>query len=415
MRNTIEDALEILGGTVPRIVNIRIDASEQALIKSLAKQVSRQTALTDRQLDLSIKKIEKYRDGLEQNNIDVSQLLFEKTTRYPLREIDRTQSISLHTDIENKTKIFVKFVFSKKFASIWSEIEYDLIGAVHEAKGEKYVSFNEKNLYRVVTVLKPLGFEIADDVQSYYEKIEEILENPNNFAPYIDYVDDKIVLRNVSKQCNQYLETELTDIRDSDFLVFLERLKNCGIYQKNDEIFKKITEIAPNNLIKNILVENSTRFRVNPEEHGIGTVFEIINTLKQWPLLILVDETKDVISYIKNAIPELLKYVNHDEINIFFRLENDNPESSEFNQFVRDNGLNNYIGPATKVVFITKNRIPKPLYNADWKPHAALVASSYEYGKTSAYLSNFPAVYYYNNSLNSRYTKSKGKNSIVQL
>lgn len=415
MSYTIEDAIEILGGTKPRTINVRIDLSEQSLIRSLAKQVNKGTALTDRQLDLATKKIEKYRLNLEKNNVDVEQLLLTKRLRYPLREIDRTQSISLFVEKDKKVKILVKYVFSKKFAAIWDEITKNLIGSYREEKGRKEILFNERDLMLVVESLKPMQFDIDEEVTSLCETIEEILTNPSESIPYVDFVDNKVELKNVSPHCIKYLESQVTDVKDSDFLVFLERLKNCGIYHKNGEIIKKITEKAPNNLIKTILVETGTRFRINPDEHDIDTVFEIIDQLKQWPLLILVDEKKDVLSQIKAYIPKLLKYVHKEEINIFFRLESDNPENIEFNQFVKDNNLNSFIDANTKVVFITKNRIPKPLFNADWHPHTALVASGYEYGKTSAYLSDFPAVYYYNSSLNTRYGKNKGKSIIVQL
>jgi hypothetical protein len=415
MTHTIEDAIEILGGTKPRIINVRIDISEQSLVRSLAKQVNKGTALTDRQLELSIKKIEKYRPGLEKNKVDVDQLLLTKRTRYPLREIDRTQSISLQVEKDKKVKILIKYVFSKKFAATWDEIVKELIGSYREEKGRKEILFNERDLKLVVDKLRPIQFDVSDDVASLYTTIEEILINPSDSIPYVDFIDGKIELKNVSPHCIKYLDSELTDVKDSDFLVFLERLKNCGIYHKNSEIIKKITEKAPNNLIKTILVETGTRFRINPEEHDIDTVFDIIDNLKQWPLLILVDEKKDIISQIKTCIPKLLKYVHKEEINIFFRLESDNPENVEFNEFVKENNLNNFIGNNTKVVFITKNRIPKPLFNAEWSPHTALVTSNYEYGKTSAYLSDFPAVYYYNNSLNTRYGKNKGNSIIVQL
>ena len=60
MSHTIEDAIEILAGIRPRIINIRIDYNEKNLIKSIGRQVANGTALTDRQLDLALKKIQKY-------------------------------------------------------------------------------------------------------------------------------------------------------------------------------------------------------------------------------------------------------------------------------------------------------------------------------------------------------------------
>ena len=40
MTQTVEDAIEILAGVRPRIINIRIDHNEKNLIKSIGRQVS---------------------------------------------------------------------------------------------------------------------------------------------------------------------------------------------------------------------------------------------------------------------------------------------------------------------------------------------------------------------------------------
>jgi hypothetical protein len=64
MTQTVEDAIEILAGVRPRIINIRVDHNEKTLIKSIGRQVSNGLALTDRQLELSLKKIKKYQANL---------------------------------------------------------------------------------------------------------------------------------------------------------------------------------------------------------------------------------------------------------------------------------------------------------------------------------------------------------------
>ena len=415
MTHTVEDALEILGGTTHRLVNVRIDVGETNLMRSLARQVSRGTALTDRQFELAIKKIEKYRKGLEQNFINVDDLLIGKSLRMPLRQIDRTQIISLLTDTNKKLKVVIKFVFSKKFAGLWNALQDELNVSVDEKKGEKHLGFNEQDFYKIVNALQPLGFTLSPNAQLYYEKIDEISENSQNYEPCLDLVNDTLVLKNINKRCQEYLDKEFPERKDSDFLVFLDRLKNCGIYPKNPKIIEKITEITDNNLVKNILVSNETRFRLNPQEHTCASVFNILDELNQWPLLIIVDETKEAISLTKTLCHGLISKFNHSEITVFFRLENGNPEQEEFNQFVRDNHLNNYIDSKTKAVFVSKNRIPKPLFSADWHPRTALVTSNHEFGKTSAYLNDFSSVYYYNNSLSVRPGRLKGSRQIVQL
>ncbi len=415
MTQTIEDALEILGGIRSRQVNVRIDLGEQNLVRSLARQVFRGTALTDRQMDLALKKIEKYRAGLEQNFIDVNQLLADKPLRLPLRQIDRTQLISLYVDPNKKLRMLIKFVFSKKFAGLWQALVDELNVQPEDRKSEKHLTFNEQDFYKIVNALQPLGFVLSPLAQQYYDKIDEISEKPENFVPYLDLVDNRLVLKNVNVRCKEYLDKTFPDLKDSDFLVFLDRLKSCGIYHKNPEIIEKISQFTQDSLIKNIVVSTESRFRLNPREHSHTKVFDILDTLQQWPILIIVDENKESISLTKALCAELMSRLSSDEVTVFFRLENGYPEHEEFNQFVKDNHLNNYIDSKTKAVFVSKNRIPKPLFSADWHPRTALVTANNEFGKTSAYLNDFSTVYYYNNSVSVRYGKIKGSRSIVQL
>ncbi len=102
-------------------------------------------------------------------------------------------------------------------------------------------------------------------------------------------------------------------------------------------------------------------------------------------------------------------------MNVFFRLKNEQMGHQQFNQFVKDNHLNNYIDSTTKVVFISRNKIPKPLIKADWQPRTAIITSNHDFGKLSAYLNDFSTVYYYNNSVAMRNSRLKGADKIVQL
>lgn len=416
MTHTVEDVLEILAGIKPRMVNVRIDYNEKTLIKSLGRQVFNQTGLTDRQLDLALKKIDKYRDGLIQNSIDVDQVIALKSLRIPLREIDRTQVISLTDNTElRRTEISVKYTFSKKFSATWSEILKKIGINESTEKNIKKLPFTEYNLQVVVDGLRPLNFEVEEKTQEIYEKIEEISINPENFAPYVEMVDGKFEVRNAHKACLDFINSKIPTVDDTNFLAYLDLLKKCGIFHKNREIIEKIENSTANDVVKKSLLATSTRFRINPTTHSMTKVIETINTLDQWPVLVMLDEDINTLSWVKGILADVQQYVDQKDITVFFRLSNGQPNHEEFNQMVKDNHLNNYIGPNTKVVFIAKNRIPKPLFKADWKPNTALVTSAHDYGKTSAYLNDFGAVYYYNNSQAVRFNRIKGSRPIAEL
>lgn len=415
MNHTVEDAIEILAGIRPRVVNIRIDYNEKTLIKSIGRQVSNGTALTDRQLELSLKKIKKYQGNLEKNNIDVETLLLTKPLRLPLREIDRSQTISFEKNEDGKSIILVKGTRSKIFQEKWSKIQENIIGEFHAKSVTLEIPVNEINILTVVGEFLESDFRVSQDLITVYQEIEKIIENPTNFAPYIGLDGNQVVVKNANRHCYNYIENSISKETKNNFLSYIDKLKNCGIYYKNQEILEKIGNLAPNDLVKNILSNRSTRFRISPEEHTCDKLLEVIDSLDQWPILILVDDDHRAYDHVLSMHSALSKKISNQDMTVFFRVDKTNKNFSEFTQFVKDNQLNNYIGSNTKAVFIAKNKIPKPLLKADWKPYSAIMMSQHDFGKTSAFLDDISTVYYYNSSVLVRHNKIKGARQIAKL
>jgi hypothetical protein len=164
MTHTIEDTLEILAGVKPRLINIRLDYNEKTLIKSLGRQVSNGLALTDRQFELALKKIEKYRENLEKNGIDVSDVLQHKKLRLPLREIDRSKRIFISTSQDNTRLISIKAVKNKDFFEIWDNFQEKLIGSINEKGLIREIPLNESNVNNIVKHFADKDFEIDEEI-----------------------------------------------------------------------------------------------------------------------------------------------------------------------------------------------------------------------------------------------------------
>lgn len=416
MSHTIEDAIENLAGQVPRLVNPRIDQADKNLFKSLTRQFSNGLALTDRQLELCIKKIEKYRSGLERNAVDVDYLLANKPLRHPLREIDRSKFIKIDKSVDSsKYRIFLKTDNSKKNQEIWQSVRPELVGEVKETVSLKEIALNEQNILTLVDYFSSEGFDISEEILKLHKKMEFMLENPKNFAPYVDIENGRAVLKNTNRHCVSYFDKKFSS--DAEFTLFDQILeaKKCGILQKSNEVTQAINDADINDQAKTILKSTETRFRLNPESTTPDQLVKILKDLNQWPILIILEEDSHVFDRLKSFYNALSTVLTNDEMTVFFRLSNGEQGTKEFNQFVKDNHLNNYIDSKIKAVFIGKNKISKPLYNADWSAEAAILVSAHDYGKLSAYLNDIPSVYYYNNSELMRNNKIKGARKIVQL
>lgn len=416
MTHTVEDTLEILSGQVARKVNIRVDSKDKNIIVSLGRQVQKGLALTDRQLELALSKITKYRVGLETNMVNVSEIISNPTLRIPLRTIDREHRVFLYTVPEtNQQRIGVKFTFSKDLDNIWQKLKDVLSGEIEYNSSVRSVIATEQNLYHIVNAFEDHNFEIDSEIQEIYEKLEEILKNRQNFLPSVFVEDGNYSFKNLSHACAAAISNDGVAVTDENLVESIITLKKYGIFEKSHEIVEKIQNSSVSDVSKKIALSSATRFRLLPEKFSFDDSVSIIKNLNQWPVLVILDENNKIFDQTINLINAFRAYVTDSEMTVFFRLDNGQPNHNEFNQFVKDNHLNNYIDKKTKVVFITKSRIPKPLLRADWSPQSALVLTNYDFGKIATYLNDLPTVYYYNDSITVRHNRIKGSLTVDEL
>ena len=110
---------------------------------------------------------------------------------------------------------------------------------------------------------------------------------------------------------------------------------------------------------------------VDPKKYNINELVRAIYELNRFPLLVTVDQ--------ENCFNQLLemhkafKYIIEDtQQSVLFRVDNDDKENSDLNDYIKYNNLNNWVDKNTKIVYIKKNKLPKALLTSDFKPVAAL-------------------------------------------
>src|SRR5210317_1308846 len=128
MIQTIEDALETLAGLKGNY-NLKIEKEEFTIVNSIARQVFRGTALTDRQYALMKDKLQKYIPQFEQAGLENTLVALEEL-RQPLRSIDRTRYIKIvdypddmpYDADESEKYIAVRFPFKKSDIMLINDI-----------------------------------------------------------------------------------------------------------------------------------------------------------------------------------------------------------------------------------------------------------------------------------------------------
>jgi hypothetical protein len=81
-----------------------------------------------------------------------------------------------------------------------------------------------------------------------------------------------------------------------------------------------------------------------------------------------MDEITELHQRFRNYIPST-------QMSVMFRLDS-TPKGNLFNHFVREQRLNNIVDKSTKIVYISTNKVPKPLIKTGWLPVSSFTLGS---------------------------------------
>lgn len=372
--NTIEDYLELIAGLHIVVPNFVVENQDSAIINSIAKQVFRGTALTDRQYDLMRLKILKYKSSLELCGYEDVEASINNL-RKPIREIDRSKTIEIIDPPEMipgiyegyKKFIRIRFPFNKKTIAVLERVSTKHKKFYYHRQGtdSHIFVYNELTAYEIVKEFKDRNFEIDQEILEMAASVEEIMQQPEQFVPLLQ--NGKVI--NVKQTVVDQIDAECGD----DHVKLVDRHRRYGLVN-NDNV--NITS-----LINNIVNRKEIEAVISPTLYKTNDVFEVIHYLERYPLLVVLNEAKaeEEINEVWNSI---FSYIDNEHQSVLFRLEG----TSNFNNFVKDKKLNNWVDKKTKIVYISKSKLPKLLVTGDWKPISAFCFSS---GSMNRYVDAF--------------------------
>lgn len=351
MIKDIEDCLEHLAGLVTSPVQFQVDKADQTIMFSIARQVFKGTPLTDRQLALMQFKLQAYREQFI--NLDWDFDFAVENIRQPLRHIDRSKYVKL---IDNK--IVVRFPFRKSEICDIQTFCNSAEGYEHK-KGSHKHSFdcNEVNILNVISKFGQKEFDIDQELLDLYKELKVIKDNPQD---YVSGIFNK-QLKNVNSKLQLIINEE---IDSNNILHLVDRKLRYGL-----SVTEKWNSTS---LADQIAQRDSKQYISKPSTEPISHLLNALWELNRFPLLIVIDTEKA-----EEQLYECANYyrdiLNPQEQSVLFRLDDKN---AGFNQLIKDRKLNNWVDKSTKVVYISKNKLPKLIVKDEWKPTAVLSYNS---------------------------------------
>jgi hypothetical protein len=353
----LEDCLEHLAGMRESPAKFTIEQTDFTIMTSIARQCFKGMALTDRQFALMQEKLLPYREQF--TNLDWDFDYAVEQLRLPLRSIDRSKYIKLQDD-----NIVVRFPFNKTDICYIHEFANNAEGYHHQKGTHQHeFAYNERNILNLLDRFTKKEFVIDEELLEIYDKVKVMNNNPQE---HLSGIGDDYNLININSKLEIAIQKEVGEASAESFTKLYDRRFRYG--------FNHVANLGKSNneLVHDIASRKDVTYHSVPSIESIQDILSALWELDRFPLLVILDPT--------HAEQQLYTFANHyrdilnpEEQSVLFRLED---KDSGFNQLVKDRKLNNWVDSTTKVVYISKSKLPKLLVKNDWKPSATFSFTS---------------------------------------
>lgn len=374
----IEYCLKIAIGIIaspiaPRFKNKPISLAnyDVSFVNNAVKSISSGDGLSDRQRELSIKLVSKYKRQYKKLGIDVTELVTNPKFISPLRQVDRTRYIE--TDMK---KIYIKFPYNKEMMTSYKHVTKTIHAITNEwSKESKHyeVDYNEYNLMHIYNWSKRYRFKYQDLVESLIQQFQEILDNRSKYAIQLVLTDEKCYLNNAPDSLSTWWKDNMEG-HSYNKQVAAAADQNIDVVNKSS-IFK-LSSVA-----NKMLHKRGGTFSFNEY-----TILDIIKAAKEldFKKIAYVVDGRILRESQKEQIGEAIDYVSTEKAVCQVKHLNA--------QFNTNSWLNNDIEFA---ILDSVQRYSHPKNNVTWTPDFIIVTNSITRNRPYESNDSYPWICYY--------------------
>lgn len=309
--------------------------------------------LTEKQGNLCVTILKRYEKKLSEHlGQDISIFLKNPQFKNPFRVSITEKTISVCDHPVLKRAARVKFFYDEKIIAKIREQKAKLNYSVwNDLEKSWFFSLDERTISFLSSLIDEYGFKPDQEFQDYVDQINEIKKNIEQYVPMVVKTDDGIKFVNISKYTPQ---NSSDDLIESLFLA-----RKIGIQTWDETIEQELNEKITDEEVKKFLRSDPlTRHELFLDEKSLSSISNIVKHL--YPCLVIMPDNTE--SYKISKIVDFFKSigVTENEISVLFRLPT--ATGADFNNYVKNNHLNNLVSDQTKLVFIDSN-IPKVILN----------------------------------------------------
>lgn len=329
-------------------IGLSMNPFDSKIIDSFAAQIYNDTGFTDKQMSLALKIISRQQLKIETLlGHSISSVITNPTFKLLKRTISNARSISITTDNEIGKAFKLVFPYTDEIVNIIRKSRDDLPYAQWDKQNSAWIfSADEQSLKFLLDLHKQYNFNLDETVEDYFTQANYILDHLEEYAPSVCYEDSKLIFKNTGKFIPQ-LETD-------DVLTALFTARKVGIQLWDSNVSQLLIDNKVGQYVLDFLdTPQNEKFVLNWQSH-ISEIVPVLSHMMPCLVIVPVDSELKIVEACVNIFKSI--GIDTSDMGILFRLKNPAP----FNDYVKDNNLNNPPSETSKVVFVS-GKIPKTI------------------------------------------------------
>lgn len=321
------------------------------LVSSFVNQAFVGTGYTEKQSVLAVRILKRYSASLSAAlSVDITTFLDNPTFKYNIRKINNAKRISIIAHETLGKAIKVEFPYSQEKVDSIRKSKDQLGHAVWDGDKKAWIfSIDERNIQFLTSFVESDHFELDEEIKNYIVQIKHIIGNIENYVPMLT------IKNGLPKYLNQ--SQFVPELTSKEVIPAVFEARKAGIFTWDEKVTQYLDQADLDPVIRSFLSNESPKhLEIDSTENPVQCLTDIVKYTQ--PTLFIIPggsesaKTKMIYNFLTS-----IGYTS-DDMSIMFRLPSS--DGKEFNEFVKNCGLNNPITDKTKFVFVSI-KLPKPI------------------------------------------------------
>jgi hypothetical protein len=304
----IEDYLELLGGySSSQSIQIKLARYDNNIVGNMAVNTAFGQSLTDRQAELAVKLVLKYRKQFAKNNIDVTPAE-NPQYRLALRKVDRTNTLTVVDGMIN-----VRFPYDRSWIDQLHDQRMISCGRMEfDRKGKVWkIAITEPNVKWIFNWASSKSFIIDDKLIELRKEI--LLEENSDYDIKLVSQGTRYTISNAPSSLITYVQKHCGGFSQSNIINLLDSAGRLG-YSVDETVWQQQLDIRSDMRSALEYIGGKQRCYVNPDSTMFNWILDYAKLTDRYPICIY-DPTDDL--RIREKIIEIF---NKKEIVLFDKL-----------------------------------------------------------------------------------------------